>query len=137
MELYRKILGNAKKPAGFLGHMMLAGMNLGHTGLAVWGCRFLGEEIPDQVLDIGCGGGVNVKRFLNRYADAHVAGLDYSAVSVESARKRNRAAIEEHEEHFPGARILGWGILVLGVIIFVCVFDYAGWDGIRSGFVFC
>lgn len=94
MGLYRKILGNAKKPAGFLGHMMLAGMNLGHTGLAVWGCRFLGEEIPDQVLDIGCGGGANVKRFLNRYADDHVTGLDYSAVSVESAHKRNRAAIQ-------------------------------------------
>lgn len=94
MGLYQKIVGNAKKPAGFLGHMMLAGMNLGHTGLANWGCRFLGEEIPDQVLDIGCGGGVNVKRFLNRYADAHVTGLDYSAVSVESARKRNRAAIK-------------------------------------------
>lgn len=94
MGLYRKIVGNAKKPAGFLGHMMLAGMNLGHTGLAVWGCRFLGEEIPDQVLDIGCGGGANVKRFLNCYGNARVTGMDYSDVSVKSARKRNRAAIQ-------------------------------------------
>jgi len=53
-----------------------------------WDC------IKKLVLDIGCGGGANVKRFLNRYAQAHVTGLDYSAVSAESARKRNRAAIQ-------------------------------------------
>lgn len=35
MGLYQKIVGNAKKPAGFLGHMMLAGINLGHTGTII------------------------------------------------------------------------------------------------------
>ena len=94
MGLYQKIVGNAGKPEGVLGQIMVVGMNACHAGLSDWGCRFLGEEIPDQVLDIGCGGGANVKRFLNRYAQAHVTGLDYSAVSVESARKRNRAAVQ-------------------------------------------
>jgi len=94
MGLYQKIVGNAGKPEGTLGQIMVAGMNACHEKLADWGCRFLGEEIPDKVLDIGCGGGANVKRFLNRYAEAHVTGLDYSAVSVESAHKRNRAAIQ-------------------------------------------
>lgn len=94
MGLYQKIVGNAGRPEGMLGQVMVSGMNACHAGLSDWGCRFLGEEIPDQVLDIGCGGGANVKRFLNRYVQAHVTGLDYSAVSVESARKRNRAAIQ-------------------------------------------
>lgn len=93
MGLYQKIVGNAGKPEGMLGQIMVSGMNACHARLSDWGCCFLGEEIPDQVLDIGCGGGANVKRFLNRYAQAHVTGVDYSAVSVESARKRNRAAI--------------------------------------------
>lgn len=93
MDCIKKIVGNAGKPEGVLGQIMVVGMNACHAGLSDWGCRFLGEEIPDQVLDIGCGGGANVKRFLNRYAQAHVTGVDYSAVSVESARKRNKAAI--------------------------------------------
>ena len=94
MGLYQKIVGNAGKPEGVLGQIMVAGMNSCHEKLADWGCRFLGEEIPDRVLDIGCGGGANVMRFLNRYPDAHVTGMDYSAISVKSARKRNRAAIQ-------------------------------------------
>lgn len=94
MGLYQIIVGNAGKPEGILGQIMVTGMNACHEKLADWGCRFLEEEIPDRILDIGCGGGTNVKRFLNRYADAHVAGLDYSAVSVKSACRRNRAAIQ-------------------------------------------
>lgn len=53
-----------------------------------------------------------------------------------TAPKDIQAAIEEHEERFTGAKILGWGILLLDVVIFACVFAYAGWDGIRSGFGF-
>lgn len=94
MDLYQKIVGNAGKPEGLLGQFMVAGMNSCHARLSDWGCLFLGEEIPDKILDIGCGGGANVRRFLNRYAQAHVTGMDYSAVSVKSARKRNRASIQ-------------------------------------------
>lgn len=35
MGLYQKIVGNAKKSAGFLGNMMLAEMNLGHTATII------------------------------------------------------------------------------------------------------
>lgn len=94
MGLYQKIVVNARKPEGLLGQFMVVGMNSCHEKLADWGCRFLGGGTPDQVLDIGCGGGANVRRFLNRFSDAHVTGLDYSDVSVKSARKRNRAAIQ-------------------------------------------
>lgn len=47
-----------------------------------------------MILDIGCGGGANVRRFLQRWPKAHVTGVDYSAVSVEKARKLNAAAIQ-------------------------------------------
>lgn len=47
-----------------------------------------------MILDIGCGGGANVKRFLQRCPQAHVTGVDYSAVSVEKAGKLNAAAIQ-------------------------------------------
>ena len=53
-----------------------------------------------------------------------------------TAPKDIQAAIGEHAERFPGARILGWGILVFCVLAFAGAFVYAGWDGVQSGFGF-
>lgn len=53
-----------------------------------------------------------------------------------TAPKDIQAAVKEHEERFPGARILGWTLLVPCVLAFVGAFVYAGWDGIRKGFGF-
>ena len=39
-----------------------------------------------------------------------------------SAPKDIQEAILEHEERFFGARILGWLILVISVLVFPCVF---------------
>lgn len=94
MGLYRKFVGNTRKPEGLLGRLMVAGMNSGHAALADWGCQSLEEESFSMILDIGCGGGANVKRFLQRCPQAHVTGVDYSAVSVEKAGKLNAAAIQ-------------------------------------------
>ncbi|MCM1136375.1 MAG: hypothetical protein NC400_12475 [Clostridium sp.] len=53
-----------------------------------------------------------------------------------TAPKDIQAAVLEHEERFPGARLLGWIILIIDVLTFLSVFVYAGWDGIRSGYGF-
>lgn len=95
MGLYQKFVGNTRKPDGLLGKLMVTGMNVGHAALAEWGCGFLGEEAPSYILDIGCGGGANIKRFLKSNPGACVTGLDYSSVSVETARKLNAEAIAE------------------------------------------
>lgn len=94
MGLYRKFVGNTRKPEGLLGRLMVAGMNSGHAALADWGCQNLEEKSLSMILDVGCGGGANVKRFLQRCPKAHVTGVDYSAVSVEKAGKLNAAAIQ-------------------------------------------
>lgn len=54
----------------------------------------------------------------------------------ESAPKDIQAAAQEHEERFPGARILGWVLLALCIAAFLCAFIYAGWDGIRREYSF-
>lgn len=95
MGLYQKFVGNTRKPDGLLGKLMVAGMNVGHAALAEWGCCFLGEKAPSYILDIGCGGGANIKRFLKSNPGACVTGLDYSSVSVDTARKLNAEAIAE------------------------------------------
>ena len=49
---------------------------------------------PDaMVLDCGCGGGANIKTLLKLCPNGKVQGIDYSAVSVEKARKVNARAI--------------------------------------------
>ena len=84
---------NTRKPVGFGGKIMVAMMNLGHSPVARWGLRFL-ELAPDaRVLDCGCGGGANIKRLLKLCPKGKVQGIDYSAVSVEKARKVNAGAI--------------------------------------------
>ena len=84
---------NTRKPEGFGGRVMVSMMNLGHRALARWGLRFLMLQKDARVLDCGCGGGANIRVLLRRCPNGIVKGIDYSAVSVEAARKRNRDAI--------------------------------------------
>lgn len=51
---------------------------------------------PDaKIRDCGCGGGANIRRLLKKYPQSIVKGVDYSAVSVEKARRLNRDAIAD------------------------------------------
>ena len=84
---------NTRKPVGFSGKIMVAMMNFGHSAMAAWGLHFL-QPAPDaMVLDCGCGGGANIKTLLKLCPKGKVQGIDYSAVSVEKARKVNARAI--------------------------------------------
>ena len=69
-------------------------MNKSHETLAQWGVSHLNIEKDVTILDIGCGGGVNVERFL-KMTDEKVYGLDYSEISVEESTNLNKLAIEE------------------------------------------
>ena len=86
---------NTRKPVGLGGKIMVAMMNFGHSAMAAWGLQFL-QPAPDaMVLDCGCGGGANIKTLLKLCPKGRVQGIDYSPVSVERARRLNRAAIQE------------------------------------------
>ncbi len=89
-----ELLRNARKPEGELGDRLLERMNKSHEGLAQWGVSHLNITDDDVILDIGCGGGVNVERFL-KMTNQKVYGLDYSEVSVEKSTKLNKNAIDE------------------------------------------
>ena len=86
---------NTRKPVGLGGKIMVAMMNFGHSAMAEWGLRFL-QPAPDaMVLDCGCGGGANIKTLLKLCPNGKVQGIDYSAVSVEKARKVNARALRQ------------------------------------------
>ena len=93
MGLFRNYINQTRKPEGFLGKLMLRGMNSGHARLADWGLSQLPPLAPEMVVDLGCGGGRNAGALLEKYPDAFVTAVDYSALSVKKARQYNRRMI--------------------------------------------
>ena len=94
MGLLSKIFGNTRKPEGFFGRLMVAGMNGGsHAAMATWGLEKIDIPQAGEILDIGCGGGANIARLLARSKAAKVTGVDYSPVSVAKTTKVNADAI--------------------------------------------
>ena len=93
MALLRKIFNQTRKPEGFLGKLMLSGMNSGHAKLADWGLAHLPTLPVSAAVDLGCGGGRNAGELLKKYPAAHVTAIDYSALCVEKAKSYNRAMI--------------------------------------------
>lgn len=92
----KELIVNARKPEGELGDQLLERMNNSHEQMAQWVCSHLDIEADDSILDIGCGGGVNVKRFAEMISDeGKVVGIDYSDVSVEKTSKLNKEFIDE------------------------------------------
>lgn len=107
---------NTRKPVGIGGKLMVSMMNLGHQALAHWGLQFLTLSQDARVLDCGCGGGANIKNLLKRCPQGVVKGIDYSAVSVEKARRLNAAAISD-------GRCVVWQGSVSKIIFATCWFD--------------
>ena len=93
MGLFKDYINQTRKPEGFLGKLMLNGMNAGHAKLADWGLEYLPPLSPERAADLGCGGGRNLAALLRRYPSVKVMGVDYSPLSVQKARKMNQAAV--------------------------------------------
>ena len=68
-------------------------MSNGHSVMAEWGLKHIEPAYNSAVLDIGCGGGANIKKMLSLCTYGRVSGINYSSVSVEKSRKVNRKAI--------------------------------------------
>ncbi|MBR2547395.1 MAG: class I SAM-dependent methyltransferase [Eubacterium sp.] len=93
MGLFKKFVSQTRKPEGFLGKMMLNGMNSGHAKMADWGFSHLPAIKPAEIADLGCGGGRNAGELLKKYPGAHVTAIDYSDLSVKKAAEYNKDMI--------------------------------------------
>jgi len=89
MGLFKKYVSQTRKPEGFLGRMMVNGMNGGHAKLADWGLSHLTSIAPTEIVELGCGGGRNAAALLKKYPAAAVTAIDYSDVSVGIAKEYN------------------------------------------------
>ena len=94
MGLYKDFVSQTRKPEGFLGKMMVNGMNGGHAKMADWGMSHLQTFVPEEIVELGCGGGRNAGELLKKYSSAHVTAIDYSDVSVGIATEYNSEAIK-------------------------------------------
>jgi len=63
--------------------------------MANWALKSVTIGHYDQILDIGCGGGANIARLLQRTLRGTVTGIDFSSVSVQKSTKVNAKAIQE------------------------------------------
>ncbi|MBO6123197.1 MAG: class I SAM-dependent methyltransferase [Methanobrevibacter sp.] len=82
------IFSNMRKPKGKLGNIQLKSMNREHTPVALWNLKHLDVKQDDIVLDIGCGGGININRMAQNAKKVY--GIDYSIESVKLSREVNR-----------------------------------------------
>ena len=93
MALLRGFFNQTRKPEGFLGKLMLSGMNSGHAKLADWGLSHVPALTVSAAVDLGCGGGRNAGELLKKHPAAHVTAVDYSDLCVEKAQTYNKSAI--------------------------------------------
>ena len=85
------IFDNMRKPKGKLGNIQLKSMNKEHTPVSLWGLKHLNIKSDDVILDIGCGGGININRMSKKAKKVY--GVDYSIESVKLSREVNRQEI--------------------------------------------
>lgn len=86
---------NFGKPEGAVGKMLLNSMNSGHAPISKWGLSHYEWKPDTAALDIGCGGGMNVKRMLELCPQGKAAGIDISDESVRKSRQVNQEYIRK------------------------------------------
>ena len=84
---------NFSQPNGLLGRLLISSMNCGHTPISKWGLGLHDWKPDAATLDIGCGGGMNLKRLLERCPQGKAYGVDISALCVNRSRALNRDAL--------------------------------------------
>jgi ubiquinone/menaquinone biosynthesis C-methylase UbiE len=77
------------KPHGEEGVETIKRMNENHRDISEFAFECIEFADDAKILDIGCGGGVNIEKFL-KLTSNDVDGLDYSEVSVAESIKRNQ-----------------------------------------------
>ena len=92
--MIEKKITQCRKPHGEEGIQTIENMNENHKPISEFAFKCIKVGENDKILDIGCGGGVNIEKFLELTTN-NVDGLDYSEVSVLESIKRNQKAIDK------------------------------------------
>ena len=104
--MMKERLKQCKKPQGEAGLEIINDMNEHHEIISNFAMESISLDEDSHVIDIGCGGGVNIEKFLKRCPMGVVDGLDYSSLSVDESIKRNMIAVDEGRCHVYKANVL-------------------------------
>lgn len=89
------IMKNVRKPEGKRGEEVLERMNKNHTPVSLWTLEHVDIEDDCDILDIGCGGGINLKRLHELSPNGRTIGIDYSSTSVKKSIEFNQELVDE------------------------------------------
>lgn len=81
------------RPQGLLGRIVGVIMAYENRQRNRWAVSLLGIQPTDRVLEVGFGPGLAIEGIARLAERGFVAGVDFSEVMVQQARKRNSAAI--------------------------------------------
>ena len=87
------VLGQFRRPSGWLGRGIARSMNVSHGKMTDWGLQQVAVARDAAILDVGCGGGETVRKLAEMAPEGTVVGVDFSAASVAVSRKTNAAQI--------------------------------------------
>ncbi len=91
---------NCRYPEGEAGRQTLMRMNESHHDLTEWGLEHLRFNSADSVLDIGCGGGMALKRVSEDVTRGRLCGIDISPLSIKIAEETNEETVREGRMSF-------------------------------------
>lgn len=85
-----------RHPKGFWGKRVLKDMNSKrHAALPEWVLKEVQIDKNYRILDVGCGGGANIARLLEKCPEGHVTGLDISTLAVDVSTELNYRAYKD------------------------------------------
>ena len=85
-----RLVQSCAKPEGTFGRLNAYFMNLGHMPLHRFALSKVLMKEGLRILDVGCGGGSNIRYLLKKYPSSHVDGIDYSEESVRVSKSLNK-----------------------------------------------
>ncbi|WP_051675971.1 class I SAM-dependent methyltransferase [Ureaplasma canigenitalium] len=78
-----------------LGRNLTIGMNKGHKDMGDFGLSVIRLKEDDTVLDIGCGGGINLKRMAEKAK--HITGIDISDMACQVSKEVNEEEVKSNK----------------------------------------
>lgn len=100
MGILQAMFTQFRKPTGWMAPLAALGMNREHKKVWCWGLEHIAIAPDAIILDVGCGGGGAAKLLAQAASRGKVYGVDYSEAVLRTARRVNRALIEQGRIEF-------------------------------------
>ena len=106
--MFEHIARQLRKPEGDLGKVVAGKMSTGNQLINEWTIEALALAPHDNILEIGMGNGVFVKKVTSGDASIKYTGIDYSPLMIEMSTMQNQARTAElRGRPVVGSRMIG------------------------------